>query len=318
MNKDIELLYRLSHDSEYESIICNDEKLNLLYENSTKYYKLPFSNTDCIRVMPYKNIGEFSLYLLSEFNNIALESDMLILREYLLKCINDENYCNDKVFLAFIKDFLHISRLPHFDCFVTNYYTDNNKITNLTNNEKLDIILENSKNIIFNKDYICNGLLDLIIVSLYEIFSKGLKIKKCKTCDRFFVNKHSSAFCNYANPQNETMSCLQYSRNTNYVEKRKTDPIQKIHTDISNLLRKRYYDARDSKINNKELEQSAWITYENYKEYYKQTLKPQYTRGKITRDELLKYLNDTYIYHKNNNIKMEVKKYNGSSRNNKK
>ena len=114
------------------------------------------------------------------------------------------------------------------------------------------------------------------------------------------------------------MSCLQYSRNTSYVDKRKTDPIKKIHTDISNLLRKRYYDARDSKNPNIELQEKSWQIYEDFKVHYNNKLKPQYLRGELTKEELLICLNELYTYYISNPIKNGGVKDNGNSRNNKK
>lgn len=313
-------LYRLHDDSEYESIITDDAELLSLYEECSKYYKKPIYNKKHLQITYCKNIGEFSLYLLSEFltddkniSDITKSTQLDFIRLYLLKCINNENYCNNKLFLTFIRYYLHIQKLPHCDYYASNY--SNNKIST-SFDDSFNSIVENLEPVIFNKDYLCNDLLDLVIVSLYEIFSKGYKIKKCRNCDKFFISENSSIFCNYTCPKNKSLSCFNYSRNTDYVSKRKNDPVQNTYTKICNLLRKRFYDARDANPCNEELKKASEKILDDFKDDYTLNQKIKYTSGKITKDELLNYLEEQYNYFKNNPLKGGSK--NGSQRTNKK
>lgn len=314
-------LYRLHDDSEYESIITDDIELLSLYEECSKYYKKPICDKKHLQIKFCKNIGEFSLYLLSE----ALISDKKILdinestqlesiKLYLLKCINNEDYCNNKLFLTFIRYYLHMQKLPCCDYYASNY-SDNKISTSF--DDVFNSIVKNSEQVTINKDYLCNNLLDLVIVSLYEIFSKGYKIKKCRICGKFFINKKSSILCSYTCPKNKNLSCFDYSRKTNYVSKRKNDPIQSTYTKTCNLLRKRYYDARDSNSSNKELQNAYEKILNDFKDDYTLNKKRKYRNGEITEDELLDYLKEKYNYFKSNPLKGGIKN-NGSSRTNKK
>lgn len=317
MNK--EILYRLTNDNEFENIYTEDTILNTIYEECTKYYKLPISSTNSYNVKPYTLLGELSLYIFANIDSKDYDGDTKIrikhLHNFLLKCINDKNFCNTKIFLSYIRDILKITYFPKAEIYTSHYYNTVSEISNLSFDEKLNIMKNNEKDIILHKDYLCNNVTDLIIVSLYEIFSKKNTISKCKNCDRFFISRNSNAFCNYASPQNEKLSCLQYSRNTSYVEKRNKDEVKKLYSKICNLLNKRYTDAKNKKpeLYDKSKEDMHYKNYDEFKKLYTDTLLPQLSSGEITKSELYKILENKYYYY----ISIGGKQ-NGSSRNNKK
>lgn len=313
MNKDF--LYRLTKDQEYENILTEDTVMDTLCDECIKYYKLPIQSTNTYEIKPYMLLGEISLYILTSIDSKNYDEDtkrkLKHINNFLLKCLNDKNFCNTKIFLSYVRDVLKITDFPKAFIYTSNYYNDTIEISDLSFDEKLEIMKKNVNDIILYKDYLCKNIIDLLIVSLYEIFSKNYTISKCKNCDRFFISRNSTAFCNYASPQNEKRSCLQYSRNTSYVKKRKQDKVKNMYNKICNLLNKRYTDAKNRKLElyDKAEEDMHFKNYDDFKKLYTDSLLPQFSSGKITKAELYKKLEEKYNYY----ISLGGKR-NGSSR----
>ncbi len=307
------IMYRLIKDFEYEIIDTEDKNLNKLYESSAKYYQLPG-----ITIRTYQLLGNFTLYLLGNLDeNKQWKEDVRLqyLKTYLKKCISDDKYCNVKTFLSFIRFSLHLSNLPSCKCFANCNYEmdDGNKELNLE--YQLQAIHNSYNTIELNKDYDCNSILEVIVASLFDIFEKGYKIKKCRSCDKFFVARKSETFCPYISPYDNTMSCLQYSRKTSSSEKRKNNPIQNQYNKVCNLLRKRINDAENFHYKDKDKIKKCEQDLEDFQIEYVKNKKIQYKNGEISRDEFLTFLLDKEIYFKNQ--KKEEKK-NGSKRTDKK
>lgn len=310
------IYYKLIKDFEYEIIYTEKSELNELYDYSTKYYQLPNDST-AINIRAYQQLGNFTLYLLGhldENNNLKDDINLQNLKTYLINCINDKKYCNPKIFLSFVRFILHLQNLPICKIYANHNYKINEEDNNICKKE-LEAIYNNCDTIDLSKEYYCNSTLELLVSSIYEIFTKGYKIKKCKSCNKFFVARKSEAFCQYISPFDDNLSCLQYSRKNSSSVKRKNNPIEWQYNKVCNLLRKRkidmelYHFDEKSKIDKCKKELKAFQT-----EYVK-IKKIQYEKGEISKDELLKFLLDKEVYFKN---KKKEEKKNGSKRTNKK
>ena len=100
---------------------------------------------------------------------------------YLNKCIENKNYCNNKIFLSCIQECMSLS-LPKSIYHINNVYTlkqkTNYDIIHSDKEDKTDIIYNNKENIEFAKIYFCKSIEELFICSLYELFEKGYVIIK--------------------------------------------------------------------------------------------------------------------------------------------
>lgn len=306
MDKQVKFIYQLSHDLEYEMIITDDIFLNSVLKEVKSYYMFPDIPNN-IEIKKQLILGNIAFYLL-DLPNLDCEQDIItkieLINIYLSYCITNSNYCNNKIFLAFIRDILNYD-FPKGDIYSSYYYKDNDKISNIEINEKLKLMLENVKQITFNKTYYCNNIIDLIIISIYEIFDKGYCIKRCKNCHKYFFNKNSNKYCSYSSLQETSKSCYEYCTNISYLQKRENDPIRKKYNKISNMLRSRYrYYGKDC---------DRQILYD-FGDSYCIKIK-ELNNGLISKEEVMNFLNSS-----ESNFKDQYKrrKNNGSARTNKK
>lgn len=306
MNTQSEFLYQLSNNLEYESIDSNDSYLNSIFKDAEKYY---FSNTLVgINVKEQLILGNFAFYLL-DIPNLDFDKDTLskieLINCYLSRCITNDKYCNNKIFLAFVRDILKMHKIPKCDIYVSNYYKKSDNSTNIITSEKLDLMLDNIEEIKLNKDYTCNGIIDLIVISIFEIFSQGFSIKRCKNCHKYFFNKNSNKYCSYASPQKTNKSCYEYCTNLSYLEKRDNDPIRSKYNKISNMLRSRYrYYGKESDRQ----------VLSNFGDDYLNKIE-QLNNGSISKEDVLEFLN---LSEQNFKEQYKRRKKDGSSGTNKK
>lgn len=305
MNKQVNILYQLTNDLENEMIDTDDNYLKSILKKVEKYYLLPYVSNN-IEVKKQLILGNIAFYLLdlpnSDFDEEII-SKIKLINIFLSCCITNNKYCNNKIFLAFVRDILR-QEIPKGDTFASNYYMNIDDISNIGTNEKLALILNNIEHITLNKTYLCNGVIDLIIISIYEMFSKGYSIKRCRNCHKYFFNKNSNKYCSYSSPQKSNKSCYEYCTNTSYVQKRENDPIRKEYNKISNMLRSRYrYYENDSD------RQILSDFGDNYHSKIKEL-----NNGLISKEDVIEFLNISKI-----NFKEQYKRRNkyGSTRNNK-
>ena len=98
-------------------------------------------------------LGNFAFYILN-CENLNFDKDILsklkLINEFLSKCIINKELCNNKVFLAFIRDILKLQKFPQGNIYVSNYYTETDNV-NLDMENKLKLMLNNIKNAITDK-----------------------------------------------------------------------------------------------------------------------------------------------------------------------
>ena len=315
--KDRQILYSVIPTSKLELPFGLDEEL----EEYIKIYDSNISDivdiSDNISIKKYVQLGISALSLLDNNNfkfDEKIKNEFEVLRIYIEKCVNDKSFCKSNIFLAYIKDSLN-RFLPHpiiYTDFVYNESQIEKKLHLLDNSQKLNAILFNSNKIKLKKDYICSGITDLLICSLFEIFDNNFYIKQCENCNRYFItsiDKKNIKYCNYL--FNDTsLTCKQLMNRENYLTKRKKDIFMKKYNNLLTKYRNKY--VRESeKINIYNISTENLDKYENLIETFKEEHKKiskLIKSGSITPEDGVNMLDkfDKEVY------------YNGSSRTNKK
>ena len=232
---------------------------------------------------------------------------------YLDKCIEDSNYCDNKIFLSCMQECLSLS-LPKRENIIENIYTLEQRceynVIHSSAFEKTNIIYGNKDNIKYSKIYYCKSIEDLFICSLYELFEKGYVIRKCKNCNKFFVTKEKGSrrkYCYYYSPQNNNKTCYDYMNQLKSKETRRTDEIISLYKSITNRLRTRQSRTEDDRIIELYFNELGSLS-KKYDE-----MKKDVKAGNITRDDLKNYLSN----YDEDDKKNWREKY-GGTRNNKK
>ena len=203
------------------------------------------------------------MFELIQNRNLEFDAKALYVIEYinyyLEQCLNNDEYCDNKIFLPCIKHALN-THLPNYNFYFENDYTAEQAYSMYFADykEATSIIFNNRNDIIYSKVYYCHKIEDLILASLYEVFDAKYIIRKCKNCNKFFVTKEKGKrikYCYNGSPQNPNKSCYQYCSQLTYIQKRKNNPIRKEYTKLYNKYNNRYIRARDAYIEKYSLEE---------------------------------------------------------------
>lgn len=314
-----EILYRISNNGKNEFIDTNDKTIEKIIEEAENYYKLPIKSIRGVKIVKSFNLGEFLCYFLKEERNIdtITNKKVLLLRKFFNQYAkNNKNY-NANIFLSFVKNILKIPSLPFCTIFVTEKYQDEDiKLINEDNFLiQLETLKNNHKNIKVCKEYICKDIIELLIVSFYEIIITKSEVKKCINCKRIFLRNSNCSnvrYCNYSSPQNPKKSCNEFRKNAKYQDIRKSNKIYEWHNTIYDMLsrRKERLESKYENIDNNNINlQKARNDLKAFKKFYVQET-AKFDSGEITQDE---FINKMKILH----IKYKEEK-NVRSRNNKK
>ena len=297
-----QILYSVLQNSKIEITDGLDNELE-------EYIKIYVSDIpDNLSIKKYIKLGVSALSLLDN-NNFKFEENtqkqIEILRIYIEKCIENKAFCKSNLFLAYVKDFLN-KQLPSPTIYTNFVYSQKQleeKIHLQDNNKKLNALLFNEKKIDLKKDYVCNGLIDLLICSLYEIFNNKFYIKKCENCNRYFitpVNKENVIYCEYLF-NNTSLTCKQLMNRKNYLIKRKENVLSmKYATLIAKYNNK--YVRESEKIEIKNIDEEEVNKYKNIREAFKKEYKritSLVKSEKITISDALKMLEkfDKEVYY---------------------
>lgn len=327
---DREILYSVFVNSNKETVYGLEEEL---YEYVYNYDKVEpdiknsidsIKNFKAIEVKTFMQFGVAALSILDNENisfGLDIDKELDYLRTYLNKCIKNKRFCNPTLFLAYVKHELY-RFLPSIQYNVQNnpYSREqiSNDILNKDNETKLEAMLFNSHNIDLRKDYVCKGIIDLIIASLFEIFSKNCNIKKCQNCNRYFISKKSNddiKYCNYYTYNHPNSTCKEYMTKAEYIKKRKDNSVRHKYGKLYNKYNNSYTRLSNKYVFREEIPEEIKIEIKQklnivneLKNLYNEDIKPKFENNEITEDEAIKILE---------NFEKEVK-YNGSTRNNKK
>lgn len=95
-------------------------------------------------------------------------------------------------------------------------------------------------------------LIDACIVEMYELFKRGMIIKQCKNCGKYFVPARSDAlYCDNISPQDDSKTCKEYGAYEQYKKNIKSDEIRGLYRKIymqKQMLSKRNIDIELYKI----------------------------------------------------------------------
>lgn len=222
---------------------------NLVIKKAFKYYKYNL----------YSFIKKF------ELNNIELELLQKIKYYLDLCCINKE-YCT----LSKLENFA--IKLFEYKNFTLNLFSDitiskirkiqiNDKNTKIYFSHTIDLInyLDSKYSIYsFTTQNSFTSLSELCIISLFEIFSLHLTIKKCNSCNNYFISVNDDMLCNRAFLDNDYLGCYeleQRAKDDNTILKKKMLIYQRLY--------KRALTNRIEKINIFEEFKTGWKAVSN-------------------------------------------------------
>ncbi len=307
MKKQSDFLYELSNNLMNEIIYGLDDtdELTNILEGVEEYYVLP-NIPENVSIKKKHTLGNYAFYLL-DLPDLPFDSEInCCLRQinsFLASCIEKVSCCNEKMFLVFVRYILKIQNIPEAKSFATY----NNDIPNAV---YLQEMLESvtMEDIEVSRTYLCKNVVDLVIASVYEILSKGFRIKRCRNCHKYFFTKNSNKYCPYRSPQDETKSCYDYCNKMPSQQKRKEDPIQSKYTQVSNMLRSRcnYHDR-----------ESDWKLLGDFAEDYRNR-KSKLDAGLISKEDVMNFLNSSDRNFRNQYKKERKVKKNGSQGTNQK
>ena len=271
--EDKQIMYSILETSKLEIVNGMDKEL----EKYIRLYDRDISEP--IVINKYVKLGFLALSLLDNKEvrfNEDIQKKIEILRFYIEKCIKDKSFCKNNIFLAYVRENLNL--LIPSPTIYTNYRYEKNKINeNIESadiNEKLNIMLFDSSKIELKKDYICSGIIELLICSLYEIFNNGFHIKRCENCKRYFVSqidKKNIKYCSYLLPGLD-VTCRDIMNKANYIEKRRNDVLQSEYNSLYSKYNNWYIRTSEKikveNINSVEVEKNKKIR-EEFKKLYK-------------------------------------------------
>lgn len=139
------------------------------------------------------------------------------IRDYVSLCLENQTYCN----------------VSHLESFCIGIFDLDNKINLLFNQSRKHQIRKYHSNIKISPMYSTQTLIneylrtiysefefctttgyetlsELCVISLFEIFSLGLSIKKCKHCKRYFIGSAKSEYCPRTSSINDFLGCKKF------------------------------------------------------------------------------------------------------------
>lgn len=310
---DEEFGYYLTEGMEREVLFGLKEyfKANIDYEESkgNKDYKISkFINSKVIGSIMFELLERDDI----EYSE-KTKKNIEYIKSYLDRCIENIEYCDNKIFLACISNCTTMKLPERFNIHLEGYYNPEQMICydirNANPKDKTNIIFANRENIKYSKLYLCNQIEELFVISLYEIFEKKYTIRRCKNCNKFFVTKESGKrikYCYNLSPQNKNKTCYEYYSQMKYSEKRKNDITKRLYYQITNRIRN-----RKDREKNDEVSEIYWKQLEYISKKYN-SMKKEVKEGKIAQEKLIEFLED---YNKKN--REEKLKNNGNKRINK-
>lgn len=312
--KDKAMMYSILINSNKEIVSELDEELyNYIYNYDKLSTNLKdvlyFENTDKFtNLKMYFDFGISALSIIDNKNILFddnINNEIQYLKTYLDKCIKNPKYCNPTLFLAYVKDIMH-RFISDIKCYTQNIpYSDkqlNDDILNKDNKQKLEAMFYNLSNIELRKDYTCNGIIDLVICSLFEIFSRNYYIKKCSNCNRYFISTRGDnriRYCHYyAYLSKSSLTCRELKLNSDYVQKRKGNNLRAIYTTLYNKFNNRYARFNEKHLNKpktKDIEEELkkrLSTVKKLQKLYNFDIKPKIKNGELTESEAIKMLQE--------------------------
>lgn len=221
--------------------IYKDEELMIKDSMYSGTYILPFGETlfsiieniDFINDVIVKKGTVGDRYLLKEklnfINDIKTDlkeiNRLLRIKDYLKLCCDNANYCSVEslyhLAVGLFDDSNDIISLFHsVGVLRLRKYKSETKLPfSITTTGMINRLKADYSEFSFSTETKFNSLSELCIISLYEIFSLELLIKRCNVCMNFFVGSNFDKYCNRELLENDFKGCKAYKvslTNNNY------------------------------------------------------------------------------------------------------
>lgn len=129
-------------------------------------------------------------------------------------------------------------------------------------------MIEEIKAAYFEKNTIISGicydidnLMDAYVIELSELFKRGMIIKKCKNCGKYFIPLRSDAlYCSNISPQEKLKTCKEYGAYEQYKQNVKSDEVKKLYRNIymkKQMASKRNPDIEKYKLDFEEFKMTS-------------------------------------------------------------
>ncbi|MCH5296033.1 MAG: hypothetical protein J1E85_00015 [Ruminococcus sp.] len=198
-------------------------KSDLIIKKAFKYYKYNL----------YSIIKKFEL-------NVTELERLQRLKYYLDLCCINPAYCTVSQLENFTVKLFEYNN-PTLNLFSVTTITKIRKIQ--INDKKTKLYFSDTSNLInyldskysiysFSTQNSFSSLSELCIISLFEIFSLHLTIKKCSSCNNYFVSINNNKLCNRAFLDNDYLGCFvlkQKSTSDNTITKKKMLIYQRLY-----------------------------------------------------------------------------------------
>lgn len=237
-------------------------------------------------ITKYEPLGSLAFCLIEDKEKYK-ENEIKLIRMYIDECILNEQCGSTEVLLVFIRNILQ-RELPKIQCW-SNEKNDG-KIEKIKDNKsKIQFWTDNKKELDIEKVYGCKDYIDIVLCSLYEIFSNNQVIKRCENCNRYFTSKKNDSrtiYCNYVAPQDKNKTCREMKNRIQYINKRREDKMQYEYNKLIEKYRRRRERLVDKQINGsdsntiKELEEKIIELQDIYED-----IKRHIKEKNITKDE---------------------------------
>lgn len=288
-----EFSYYISPDKNTEALIGLKQYFEMYIKESRKNI-FDGNIPETSKFISSNIIGTLMFELLQNDNieyDAKTKSNIEYFKFYLNKCIEDKNYCHNKIFLSCIQECLSL-HLPQSFYNIEKIYTieqiKDYNVIHSNKKQKTNIIYKNINEIGFSKIYFCKNIEDLFICSLYELFEKGYIIRKCQNCKRFFVTREKGnriKYCYNTSPQNSNKTCYEFFSQATYTEKRRESLMRKEYGKLYSRYNNRYQRALDSKKATEEKKELLKNELEDFIKIYS-TMRKYVNSGKLTENEV--------------------------------
>ncbi|NLB80496.1 MAG: hypothetical protein GX800_02515, partial [Clostridiaceae bacterium] len=135
----------------------------------------------------------------------------------------------------------------------------------------------------YSKQYSCEYISEVCLVTILELQESHYIIKKCGNCGKYFIpyNRADTIYCDNISPQDDKRTCKEYGSQKLWYDKLKQDEAKKLYRNIymaKQMQAKRYLDIPKYAKN-----------LEKYKTQSKQ-LKKDVKEGKKSEAEYIEWL----------------------------
>ena len=131
----------------------------------------------------------------------------------------------------------------------------------------------------FSVSYECSSILEMLELEFSKMLELDIKMRKCKRCGRYFIMKgnYDTNYCTRI-LDGQTRTCQELAAQENYKAKANENPALRIYS--------KYYKRYAARVRSKQLKEKEFKSWK----YKALTMRDECTKGKITAEEYVAWL----------------------------